>query len=227
GQDARGCQSGASNDSGGANCAFFGCNLGATRLTSLFLLLLRKSIGMDNQADRHGQGRKFRFHGGVLLGGLEGTLHNSDSKRRGCEMSNAIKCLLTKPSRRRAAAWPGVRLSWFRRPPNPLFIFVKIRDRPYVFRKILFVCVGNICRSPTAELLMRRRLQGRSNVEVSSAGLQALVGRPVDPQAATLLRENGIDPDSHVARQSTPSVLVAADLVLVMEQSHHARIVRE
>ncbi|KAF1699989.1 low molecular weight protein-tyrosine-phosphatase [Pseudoxanthomonas suwonensis] len=96
-----------------------------------------------------------------------------------------------------------------------------------MFRKILFVCVGNICRSPTAELLMRRRLQGRSNVEVSSAGLQALVGRPVDPQAATLLRENGIDPDSHVARQATPSVLVAADLVLVMEQSHHARIVRE
>src|SRR5690606_15879723 len=111
---------------------------------------------------------------------------------------------------------------------NPsLLIFIKTRDRLYVFRKILFICVGNICRSPTAALLMNHRLQGRAGIEVSSAGLQALVGRPLDPTAAELLRENGIDPEGHVARQATPSILAAADLVLVMEQAHHARIVRE
>lgn len=96
-----------------------------------------------------------------------------------------------------------------------------------MFKKLLFVCIGNICRSPTAELLMRQRLRGREAVEVSSAGLQALVGKPIDPEAAALLRENGIDPDTHVARQATPSVLAAADLILVMEQAHHAKIVRE
>lgn len=96
-----------------------------------------------------------------------------------------------------------------------------------MFRKILFVCVGNICRSPTAELLMRHRLQGRPGVEVSSAGLQALVGRPVDPEAAALLREAGIAPDGHQARQATPSILAAADLVLVMEHAHQTRIARE
>lgn len=96
-----------------------------------------------------------------------------------------------------------------------------------MFKKLLFVCIGNICRSPTAELLMRQRLRGREAVEVSSAGLQALVGKPIDPEAAALLRENGIDPDTHVARQATPSVLAAADLILVMEQVHHAKIVRE
>lgn len=96
-----------------------------------------------------------------------------------------------------------------------------------MFRKLLFVCVGNICRSPTAELLMRHRLQDRTGVEVASAGLQALVGRPVDPEAAALLRGAGIDPGSHAAQQATPSVLAAADLILVMEHSHQAKIARE
>ena len=96
-----------------------------------------------------------------------------------------------------------------------------------MFKKILFVCVGNICRSPTAELLMRHRLQGRAGVEVSSAGLQALVGRPVDPEAAALLRIAGVDPETHKARQASPSVLAAADLILVMEQVHQVKIARE
>lgn len=96
-----------------------------------------------------------------------------------------------------------------------------------MFSKLLFVCVGNICRSPTAEILMRDRLRGRPGIEVSSAGLQALVGRPIDPTAAGLLREAGHDPDPHRARQATPSVLAAADLILVMEQAHLSRIARE
>ncbi|WP_028920562.1 low molecular weight protein-tyrosine-phosphatase [Pseudoxanthomonas suwonensis] len=96
-----------------------------------------------------------------------------------------------------------------------------------MFSKLLFVCVGNICRSPTAEILMRARLGDRPGVQVASAGLQALVGRPIDPTAAQLLREAGHDPDGHRARQATPSVLAAADLVLVMEQAHLTRIARE
>lgn len=96
-----------------------------------------------------------------------------------------------------------------------------------MFRKLLFVCIGNICRSPTAEVLMRHRLQGRPGVEVASAGLQAMVGRPIDPAAAELLREAGHDPDGHQARQASASVLAGADLILVMEQAHLARIVRE
>jgi len=96
-----------------------------------------------------------------------------------------------------------------------------------VFRKVLFVCVGNICRSPTAEVLLRHQVGSRPGVEVSSAGLQAMVGRPMDDTAAALLREAGLDPDAHRARQATPSVLAAADLILVMEQSHLARIARE
>lgn len=96
-----------------------------------------------------------------------------------------------------------------------------------MFSKLLFVCIGNVCRSPTAEILMRDRLRDRAGIEVASAGLQALAGRPLDPTAAELLRAHGHDPDAHVARQATPSLLAAADLILVMEQAHLQRIARE
>ena len=94
-----------------------------------------------------------------------------------------------------------------------------------MFRKILLVCIGNICRSPTAEIVLKNALGPA--FDVSSAGLQALVDRPVDPTAAELLRERGLDCDMHRARQLTPDLLGAADLVLVMERAHQARIVRD
>lgn len=96
-----------------------------------------------------------------------------------------------------------------------------------MFKKLLLVCVGNICRSPTAEILFRHHLRGREGVEVASAGLHALVGHPIDPTAAVLLREHGHDADAHRARQVTPSTLGAADLILVMERAHLAQIARE
>lgn len=94
-----------------------------------------------------------------------------------------------------------------------------------MFRKLLLVCVGNICRSPTAEIVLRDALD--SGFDVSSAGLQALVDKPLDPTAADLLRERGLDPALHRARQLTPALLGAADLVLVMERAHQARILRD
>lgn len=96
-----------------------------------------------------------------------------------------------------------------------------------MFKNLLLVCIGNICRSPTAEILLRHHLQGRDGVQVASAGLHALVGHPVDVTAGQLLRERGHDPASHRARQVTSSMLVAADLILVMERVHLARIARE
>lgn len=111
-------------------------------------------------------------------------------------------------------------------PAEAAALSLKIRGQ-YVFKKLLLVCVGNICRSPTAEILFRHRLRERGGVEVASAGLQALVGQPVDATAALVLRERGHDPVGHQARQATPSVLGAADLILVMERAHLAQIARE
>jgi protein-tyrosine phosphatase len=95
-----------------------------------------------------------------------------------------------------------------------------------VFRKILFVCVGNICRSPTAEVVMRHAL-GRDDMDIGSAGLQAMAGHPIEPTAGLLLREHGLDGGAHVARQATPALLAAADLILVMQRKHLAEITRD
>jgi len=95
-----------------------------------------------------------------------------------------------------------------------------------MFQKVLVVCIGNICRSPTAEYLFRHRLGEGSKVQVSSAGLGALVGHGVDRTALELLRDHDIDGSAHRARQLDRSLLRSADLVLAMERDHVVSITR-
>lgn len=88
-----------------------------------------------------------------------------------------------------------------------------------MFHKILTVCVGNICRSPTAEILLRAALP-EPNHHVSSAGLGALVGKGIETTAANLLHAQGYATDKHVARMLTRDMLHHVDLVLAMEKPH-------
>ncbi|MDT4862641.1 Low molecular weight protein-tyrosine-phosphatase Etp [compost metagenome] len=88
-----------------------------------------------------------------------------------------------------------------------------------MFKRILIVCVGNICRSPTAEHLLRQALHG-TDVQVSSAGLGALVDKPIESKALATLQQHGEQPHEHRARQLTSSLLRESDLVLVMEKRH-------
>ncbi len=88
-----------------------------------------------------------------------------------------------------------------------------------MIKKILVVCVGNICRSPTAEALLQQKLAGKG-ITVSSAGLGALVDKPVDASAAQVMAAAGLTLPEHRARQVTPEMLHAADLILAMEQRH-------
>jgi len=92
-----------------------------------------------------------------------------------------------------------------------------------VIQRILIVCVGNICRSPMAEALLRARLEGRG-ITVESAGLAALVGKPADPDAAAVLAQHGLVADAHCARRITPELISAADLVLVMDQRQRSAV---
>jgi protein-tyrosine phosphatase len=95
----------------------------------------------------------------------------------------------------------------------------------YVFKRILFVCIGNICRSPTAEYVLRQRL-GDRDMEITSAGLGALVGHPVERHAMSLLTKHGMDASSHRARQLEVGMLRDAELVLAMERRQLASIAR-
>lgn len=83
---------------------------------------------------------------------------------------------------------------------------------------ILTVCLGNICRSPLAEQLLRARFTeaGVRGIEVASAGLGAVVGAPMEPIPAELSRHYGADPAHAVGRQLGDREIDAADLVLTM-----------
>lgn len=94
-----------------------------------------------------------------------------------------------------------------------------------MFQKILIVCIGNICRSPMAEAILRKELeQKRQTAHVSSAGLGALVGYPADPWVQTLGAEAGFDVSNHRARQLTEQMVRESELILVMDANQQARI---
>ena len=89
-----------------------------------------------------------------------------------------------------------------------------------MFSNILVVCVGNICRSPTAQCLLQQKLAGR-DIKVASAGLGALAGKPMDKKAAAVLEQRGYQGwQEHIARQLTAEHVNDADIILVMEREH-------
>ena len=83
-----------------------------------------------------------------------------------------------------------------------------------MIQKLLVLCVGNICRSPIAEVLFSARLKNRFHVVIQSAGLAALVGRPADPMSCCLVEKHGYSLSHHRARQLTPELLFSSDLIL-------------
>lgn len=86
--------------------------------------------------------------------------------------------------------------------------------------RVLFVCTGNICRSAFGEVCLASRLAGVPGVQVTSAGVMALVDHPFDElmrQQAALL---GLDGSGHRARQLTGRILKNADIVLVFGAEH-------
>jgi protein-tyrosine phosphatase len=90
-----------------------------------------------------------------------------------------------------------------------------------MIRSVLVVCVGNICRSPLGERLLQSLAP---QLVVTSAGLGAVVGQPAD--VTTMAAAQGLDLHGHAARQFTPALGQAADLILVMEPGHKAQITR-
>ena len=90
--------------------------------------------------------------------------------------------------------------------------------------RILFVCMGNICRSPTAEGVFRETLRTRApelHVHVDSAGTHAYhVGEPPDRRACRAAARRGIDLSGQRARRVSTADFSAFDLVLAMDEDN-------
>jgi RpiB/LacA/LacB family sugar-phosphate isomerase len=87
-------------------------------------------------------------------------------------------------------------------------------------KNILFVCTGNICRSPMAEGLFRHATEGRNDYRVASAGVGAADGQPPSLHAVRALREIGIDSGGLRSQLLTPELVEEADYIFGMTHSH-------
>lgn len=96
-----------------------------------------------------------------------------------------------------------------------------------MFKSVLVVCVGNICRSPVGERVLAKYLAERGHeFRIGSAGLDAMVGHGPDEMAAEVASSNGVSMEGHRARQFTHELAAEYDLILVMEPWHRHEIVR-
>lgn len=95
--------------------------------------------------------------------------------------------------------------------------------------KILFVCLGNICRSPLAEAIFKHKIREKNlehRVEVDSCGTANYhVGDTPDPRTIKNALKNGVVID-HLGRQLSARDLEAYDFILAMDRSNHANILR-
>ncbi|MBC9227590.1 low molecular weight phosphotyrosine protein phosphatase [Aeromicrobium sp. 636] len=94
-------------------------------------------------------------------------------------------------------------------------------------RRIALVCLGNICRSPMAHVVLEQRLAdaGIDDVVVTSSGTGDWhVGQPMDERAAATLTAAGYDATRHRARNFTPDWFGEQDLILTMDASNHADV---
>ncbi len=83
---------------------------------------------------------------------------------------------------------------------------------------VLFVCTGNLCRSPMAAALLNARYRHQN--PAISAGTNGVDGQPAHPLAQELLAHHGIDLSEHRARTVSPQMLSTSHLILTMETSH-------
>jgi protein-tyrosine phosphatase len=96
--------------------------------------------------------------------------------------------------------------------------------------RVALVCLGNICRSPIAEVVLRTRLEEAGldgEVEVVSAGTGTWhIGEAMDRRAAAVLARHGYDGSDHRAQETGTAGLEEADLILAMDRDNHAELTR-
>jgi protein-tyrosine phosphatase len=102
---------------------------------------------------------------------------------------------------------------------------------------LLFVCTGNTCRSPMAEVLMRQRLAEKLSIEpsqledhgllVMSAGIAAMAGGRASLEAAQIMHERKLNLEQHESQPLSDRLVRFADLILAMTRSHREAILAQ
>ena len=91
-------------------------------------------------------------------------------------------------------------------------------------KQLLFICTGNICRSPMAEYLLRDRLGPDTDWEVRSVGVAGMPGLPASAPAVEVMRERGIDISEHQSRAVSRESVDWATLLVVMTEGHRRQM---
>jgi protein-tyrosine phosphatase len=126
---------------------------------------------------------------------------------------------------------------WYKKDDRPLYLKIRISNRlgftnpklarvPKAAQAILFVCSGNIMRSPMCEALLHRELAkfGIPDITVTSAGLNAVSDWPAHIWAVTAARELGISLEGHRARLLTPEMVDQAEVIFVMDYQNQVQL---
>ena len=101
------------------------------------------------------------------------------------------------------------------------------RVLPQPVRSILFVCTGNLCRSPLAEVYFREKARKEGHlITVDSAGVEPIPGNPAHTLAKEIANQQGISLESHAAKPLYQKLIEQSDLVLVMEVAQKDRVMK-
>jgi len=91
--------------------------------------------------------------------------------------------------------------------------------------KLLFICTGNICRSPIAEgIAPEIGKQYQHDIEALSAGTLGLINRAADPKSVEVVAELNVDISNHRSQGITEELVQWADYILVMERKHATHV---
>jgi glycine hydroxymethyltransferase len=101
-----------------------------------------------------------------------------------------------------------------------LFSRRAIFARPHPVKSVLFVCTGNVCRSPIAEGLFRRLLGNRKDIEVASAGVHAVRGQPPSSHAVEVCAEEGANISNLRSQPLTGALVERATHIFAMTGAH-------
>lgn len=89
---------------------------------------------------------------------------------------------------------------------------------------IIFVCTGNLCRSPMAEVILKDRLGPNSRWRVESAGTIAMRGAPASREGQAAVKERGVDLTRHRSQPVTEDLVDAAEVIVVMSATHRDQL---